>query len=240
MPFSMPEQPAYTIFSLGDSALTIDFCNSIDEATNQKVLSLFQSLKENPLAGIIETVPAYSSITIYYDILSALNNKPEHKTAFEVMAERIGNRLREPLPENTLSSTLLNIPVCYDHEFGLDIAELAAAKGLTASEIIRIHTAKIYNVYMLGFLPGFSYMGKVADEIAMPRKVNPRPRVEAGSVGIAGHQTGIYPLASPGGWQIVGRTPLKLFDPGNKGLTLLKPGDRVQFHSISKDEFNSY
>ena len=93
---------------------------------------------------------------------------------------------------------------------------------------------------MLGFLPGFSYMGKVDDEIAIPRKINPRQRVEAGSVGIAGHQTGIYPLASPGGWQIIGRTPIKLFDAANNELTLLKPGDTVQFYSIGKDEFNSY
>ena len=236
----MQEQPVYTIFALGDNALTIDFCNDIDEAINQKVLAWFHSLQENPMTGIIEAVPAYSSLTIYYDVLQAMKDKPVHKTAFEIMAERLEKRLREPLPENLLSPPLIRIPVCYDPEFGLDIDELAAAKGITAPDVIQIHVSAIYSVYMLGFLPGFSYMGKVADKIAMPRKTNPRTRVEAGSVGIAGHQTGIYPLTSPGGWQIIGRTPVKLFDTDNKELTLLMPGDKAQFYSISKDEFNSY
>ncbi|MCW3116440.1 MAG: pxpB [Chitinophagaceae bacterium] len=236
----MSEQPAYTIFPLGDSALTIDFCNSIDEAINQKVLALFHSLRENPAAGIIEAVPAYSSITIYYDMLLAVRNNQDHKTAFEIMTERMEKRLQDPLSENNLPSQFLRIPVCYHNEFGLDIDELAATNKITAGEVIQIHTSKVYGVYMLGFLPGFSYMGKVDDKIAMPRKTNPRQRVESGSVGIAGYQTGIYPLASPGGWQIIGRTPVKLFDSDNKELTLLKPGDKVQFYSISKNEFNSY
>jgi inhibitor of KinA len=236
----MPAQPAYTIFPLGDCALTIDFGNNIDEVINRKVLALFHSLKENPFEGIIEAVPAYSSVTIYYDMLHAVKNNPHHKTTYEVMAERTEKRLQEPIPENNLLSQLLKIPVCYHKKFALDMDELAAAKKISSDEIIQIHTSKVYSVYMLGFLPGFSYMGKVDDEIAMPRKINPRQRVEAGSVGIAGYQTGIYPLASPGGWQIIGRSPVKLFDPNNKELTLLKPGDRVQFYSINQDEFNSY
>ncbi|MES1216344.1 MAG: 5-oxoprolinase subunit PxpB [Bacteroidota bacterium] len=236
----MPGQPAYTIFPLGDNALTIDFGNSIDEAINQKVLALFHSLKENPFADIIEVVPAYSSLTIYYDMLLSGKCKPNQGTAYDEMKERTEKRLQQSLPENNLPSQFLKIPVCYDKEFALDIDELAAFRNITPEEIIQIHTSKVYTVYMLGFLPGFSYMGKVVDEISMPRKINPRQKVEAGSVGIAGQQTGIYPLASPGGWQIIGRTPVKLFDTDNKDLTLLKPGDTVQFYSISKDEFNSY
>jgi inhibitor of KinA len=236
----MPELPDHTVFPLGDSALTIDFGNRMDEAVNRKVLALFRSLQERPLKGVIEAVPAYSSITLYYDMVSAVKLHPGSKTAFEIMAEKMEQRLQEPITEDNSVSTLLKIPVCYQGKYGLDIEQLAATRNILPEDVIRIHTAKTYTVYMLGFLPGFSYMGNVDDDIAMPRRTNPRPRVEAGSVGIAGHQTGIYPLASPGGWQIIGRTPAKLFDSEKKELTLLKPGDRVQFYSISTDEFNSH
>ena len=236
----MPELPEHTVFPLGDSALTIDFGNRMDEAINRKVLALFRSLQERPLKGVIEAVPAYSSITLYYDIVTVMKDHPGNKTAFEVMTGKMEQRLQEPIAEDSSVSALLKLPVCYEGEFGLDIEQLAAARNMLPEDVIRIHTSKTYIVYMLGFLPGFSYMGHVDDEIAMPRRTHPRPRVEAGSVGIAGHQTGIYPLASPGGWQIIGRTPVKLFDSEKKELTLLKPGDRVQFYSISTDEFNSY
>ena len=236
----MPGQANYTIFPLGDAAVTIDFGNSIDEAINQKVLSLFHSLKENFMPGITELVPAYSSLTIYYDMLTVKKNNPQYINGFDVLKERIDKRLQEPIENKGLSSQLIKIPVCYDKGFAPDTDELTATKNITADDLIRIHTTGIYTVYMLGFLPGFTYMGKIDDEIAMPRKVNPRQRVEGGSVGIAGHQTGIYPLASPGGWQIIGRTPILLFNADTDGLTLLKPGDKVRFYSISKDEFNSY
>jgi len=236
----MPEQANYTIFPLGDTAVTIDFGNSIDEVINQEVLSLFHSLKENFIPGIIELVPAYSSLTIYYDMLTVRKNNPQYKSAYDAMKEKIAERLLEPIGESGILSHSVKIPVCYDKEFAPDIDELTASKNITVDELIRIHTSKTYSVYMLGFLPGFTYMGKVDDEIAMPRKVNPRQRVEAGSVGIAGYQTGIYPLPSPGGWQIIGRTPARLFNANTDELTLLKPGDKVQFYSIGKDEFNSY
>ena len=236
----MPEQHPYTIFPLGDTALTIDFGNSIDEAVNRRVLALFRSLQERPLTGVIETVPAYSSITLYYDILAATEHQAGRQTAFDIIAEKMKQRLQEPISEDDLVSLPVKIPVCYQGRYGPDVEQVAAARNIRPEDLIRIHTSRVYTVYMLGFLPGFSYMGSVDDEIAMPRRTNPRPRVEAGSVGIAGHQTGIYPLASPGGWQIIGRTPVKLFDSEKKELTLLKPGDRVQFYSISTDEFTRY
>ncbi|MGC4035484.1 MAG: 5-oxoprolinase subunit PxpB [Chitinophagaceae bacterium] len=240
MPLRMPEQANYTIFPLGDTALTIDFGNSIDEAINQKVLALFHALKENNLPGIIELVPAYSSLAVYYDIATIKKNYPAFSTAYEALKDQLERRLTQPVENKNLSSQLIKIPVCYDKEFALDIDELMAVKKISSEELIESHTSAIYTVYMLGFLPGFTYMGKIEDKIAMARKTNPRQRVEGGSVGIAGIQTGIYPLPCPGGWQIIGRTPIQLFNANTTSLTLLKPGDKVQFYSISKDEFNSY
>jgi inhibitor of KinA len=135
-----------------------------------------------------------------------------------------------------MSSPLIRIPVCYDPAFAPDMIRLSAAKKCTPEELIGLHTAATYKVYMLGFLPGFAYMGGTDERIAMPRKPQP-VKVMAGSVGIAGRQTGIYPLDSPGGWHIIGRTPLRMFDPAAKKPVLLNTGDRVQFYTISKNEF---
>jgi inhibitor of KinA len=135
-----------------------------------------------------------------------------------------------------LQGELISIPVCYEKEFAHDLEWIAIQNNISLEEIISLHTAASYHVYMLGFLPGFAYMGLVNDKISVPRKQKP-VTVEAGSVGIAGKQTGIYPLSSPGGWQIVGRTPMKLFDKEKESPTLIKSGDSVQFYSITKDEF---
>ena len=240
MLLEMQQGTDYNIFPLGDAALTIDFGNIISESINHKVLALFHTLRENQPIGVIESVPAYSSLTVYYDPWIIRKNNPAFATAFEAVAERIRIRLDQPLNEEDTHSDFHRIPVCYDPRYAVDLNELAAAKNRTPEEVVSIHSSKIYTVYMLGFLPGFTYMGKVDEAISVPRKINPRPGVEAGSVGIAGFQTGIYPLVSPGGWQIIGRTPMKLFIPDNNHFTLLKPGDTVQFYSITSDEFNSY
>lgn len=240
MLLAMPQLKDYTIFPLGDAALMIDFGNCIDEIINRKVLGLFHSLNENPIDGVIELVPAYSSLAVYYDVLQIKKNQPVYKTAYDSLSEIINKRLEQPIPGSVTSLETIKIPVCYDAEFALDMGELTKTKKISSEELIRIHTSKEYTVHMLGFLPGFTYMAKVDDAIAMPRRINPRINVEAGSVGIAGSQTGIYPLSSPGGWQIIGRTPLRLFNAGSDSFTLLKPGNKVQFYSISKDEFNSY
>lgn len=230
----------YSIFPLGDAALTIDFGNTIDEIINHKVLALFHLLKENPPKGVIECVPAYSTLTVYYDVWIVRKYNPQYTTAFEAVADQLEQQLAQPIEDLQLQSQHHRIPVCYDPAFALDMDAMVTAKNISVEDIVRIHSSKTYTVYMLGFLPGFTYMGKVDDAITMPRKINPRPGVEAGSVGIAGNQTGIYPLVSPGGWQLIGRTPLKLFKPDSNDFTLLKPGDTVQFYSISKDEFDSY
>ena len=229
----------YRIFSLGDSALTIDFGNTINEGINKEVIARFNQLQQDPLTGIIETVPAYSTLTIYYNVLLLKKLVPSGSTVFEWMKEQLEEKLKMPVQENIIPERVVRIPVCYEGEFSPDLQQLAVAKNTSVGEVIAIHTSGTYKVYMIGFLPGFAYMGEVDERITMPRKSQPQ-NVLPGSVGIAGKQTGIYPLVSPGGWQIIGRTPLKLFDTDREEPVLLKAGDLVQFFSISKDEFENF
>ncbi len=228
----------YRIFSLGDSAITVDFGNCINEDINKEVIARFNQLQQQPLPGMIEVVPAYSSLTVYYDVPALKKKVTAGQTVYEFMKLQIEERLHQSFQHSETDERLVKIPVCYENEFALDIQQLAATKNISIDEVIEIHTSRIYKVYMLGFLPGFSYMGEVDERIATPRKPQPA-KIDAGSVGIAGKQTGIYPLASPGGWQIIGRTPLKLFDAEKEEPTLLKAGDKVQFYSISKNEFET-
>jgi inhibitor of KinA len=227
---------SYRIFPLGDSAITIDFGNCINETINKEVIARFNQLQQDPLPGLIEAVPAYSSLTVYYDMMALKKKTTPGKTVFEWMKQQLEERLLKQFQQNQIAERLIKVPVCYDEEFAPDLQHLAATKNISVDELIQSHTAKPYKVYMLGFLPGFAYMGEVDEKITMPRKPQP-VNIEAGSVGIAGKQTGIYPLASPGGWQIIGKTPLKLFDAGKEEPTLLRAGDTVQFYSISKIEF---
>lgn len=226
----------YKIFPLGDSALTIDFGNVIDPGINEEAISLFHFLKNNPLEGMIEAVPAYSSLTVYYDFIELRKKIKEDKTVFEWLKQKIDETLKTGIVKTGIEENVVRIPVCYHSDFAIDIEKLTMQKNISLDDVISIHTASTYRVYMLGFLPGFSYMGPVNERISIERKPKPE-NVKAGSVGIAGRQTGIYPLDSPGGWQIIGRTPLKIFDSQLSNLTLLQAGDTVQFYSISKDEF---
>jgi inhibitor of KinA len=226
----------YRIFSLGDAALTIDFGNRIDEAINNQVVTLFHHLQQYPLPGMIEAVPAYSTITIHYNVHSIYTKITTGHTVFEYVEKQLQKILEQPVQNKPAKERVVKIPVCYEDEFATDLNYLAATKNISIAEVIQIHTSKKYKVFMLGFLPGFSYMGEVDEKIAIARKPQP-VNVIAGSVGIAGKQTGIYPLASPGGWQIIGRTPVKLFDATKEEPTLLSAGDMVQFYSISKNEF---
>jgi inhibitor of KinA len=231
--------PSYRIFPLGDSAVTIDFGNVIDEATNKEVLALFQAISADPLPGMTEAIPAYCSLTVYYDVFSISKIVAAGSSVYEFISGLLKKRLDQPLKTTEEPARIVTIPVCYEGEFAPDIGQLAKEKNISVEEVIRIHGSKQYRVYMLGFLPGFSYMGEVDEKISISRKSQP-VMVGAGSIGIAGRQTGIYPLASPGGWQIIGRTPLKLFEAEKKEPTLLKAGDIVQFTSISKNEFENY
>ena len=230
--------PSYKISALGDSAIVVDFGNSIDESINKLVHSVFYQLQSDPIPGMIEAVPAYSSLTIYYDVLFIRNKLSKQTTAFEWITEKVNSYLSGEKKHTEVESVLIKIPVCYEKEYGPDLDFIALKNNISVEEIIQRHIATIYRVYMLGFLPGFAYMGLVDEKIVSPRKQYPAP-VEAGSVGIAGKQTGIYPFRSPGGWQIVGRTPLKLFDKEKTNPVLFKSGDTVQFYSITKNEFES-
>ncbi|MBN8673826.1 MAG: 5-oxoprolinase subunit PxpB [Chitinophagales bacterium] len=231
--------PAYRIFPLGDTALVIDYGNLVDEAVNKEVMSRFAQLKNANLPGVIEVVPAYSSLAVYYHPPEVWKKRTRAMTVYEWMKDEVGQLLAQPVANDQSTERLLTIPVCYEDEFAPDIRALSATKNISVEEIIQLHTATTYRVYMLGFLPGFSYMGEVDERISIARKPQP-VNVTAGSVGIAGRQTGIYPLASPGGWQIIGRTPLKLFDVKKEEPALFKAGDKVQFISISKNEFANY
>lgn len=227
---------SYRIFPLGDTAITIDFGNHINESINKEVVARFTQLQQQPLPGMIEAIPAYSSLTILYNLFEVVKKKKPGTTAFDWMKEQLEERMKLQLTENLLATRRIKIPVCYATEFAQDMQYLATTKNISTEELIQIHQATNYKVYMLGFLPGFAYMGEVDERIAIPRKQQPQ-NVLPGSVGIAGKQTGIYPFTSPGGWQIIGRTPLKLFDATRDEPTLLKAGDTVQFVAITKEEF---
>lgn len=234
----MNDLDQYKVSALSDRSAVIALGNTIDEGLNRKVLSMEAWMRNHPFPGLLDLVPAYSSLTILYDpsVLQAQCKKGQ--AVFELVQEKLEEAWRQAGETHGVESRLVSIPVCYDPEFGPDLTEMAILKNLSVAEIIHLHSSIEYRVYMLGFLPGFAYMGKVDEKLVMPRRSQPR-EVVAGSVGIAGWQTGIYPLPSPGGWQIIGRTPLKLFDQKNEPPVLLAAGDRVRFDPISKEEFLS-
>ena len=172
----------YIIFSLGDSALTLDFGNIIDTAINNYVLSLFHHFKRKKLAGIVDIVPAYSSLSFHYNVLTVRQSAANNLSAFEIIKEEIEKELNEDIKQETTQQRKINIPVCYSEAFAPDIEFIASEKNISIEKIIQLHTSKSYTVYMIGFLPGFSYMGEVAEAIAIPRKIQP-VAVPAGSVG---------------------------------------------------------
>lgn len=224
-----------TVTPLGDRAVTITFGNTIDEDTNKQVLSVFHYLKEKNIVGVKDVIPAYASLTLVYDIITILENNV-CISAFDFVRKEMESALKNFSLSTAVNSNLVRIPVCYHVSLGSDLEELSAQKNISIEEIIRIHSAATYRVYMIGFLPGFAYMGKVDERIAMKRKAAPK-NIAAGSVGIAELQTGIYPFDSPGGWNIVGRTPMPLFSKNYIDPCLLCPGDTVKFEPISLREF---
>lgn len=229
--------PHCRIFPLGDSALSIDWGNRIDERTNRQVLALWECVRRASLPGVRNVIPAYSSLTLIFDADEVWFNAPA-ATPYDTICRQV-ERLLAGLPEtDETPGRQIQIPVCYDLALAPDLPALAARRGLPPDKLIELHAAPEYRVFMLGFLPGFPYMGTVDERIATPRLPQPRLRVPAGSVGIAGAQTGIYPLESPGGWNLIGRTPLRLFDAHSPEPTLLQPGDRVRFFPITLRAFH--
>jgi inhibitor of KinA len=229
--------PAYKIFPLGDAAACIDLGSTvIDEDLNRKVIAMQNWLTANPFEGLKDIVIAYSSVSIYYDPIAVRKKNKSASTAFEFIKQNLETSFQESVAIEENSNDIIHIPVCYSNDFGIDMGFLIKEKNISRQEIIHLHTSKIYRVYMIGFLPGFSYLGKIDEKLIIPRKLKPAP-VVAGSVGIAGSQTGIYPLDTPGGWQIIGRTPLKLFEANAIVPVTLNIGNQIKFYEISKEEF---
>ena len=218
------------IFPLGESALTIDFGNEISVELNNRILRLENFFAENSFTGFEEIVPAYSSLTIFYDVFTVRKNYQEFSTAFETVKSFAENALKNLSDLNINQPRTIEIPVCFDKEFALDLDFVAASNNFAPEKVVEIFLCKTYRVFMLGFLPGFAYMGELDERIAAPRKTSPRTKVPKGSVGIAGKQTGIYSLESPGGWQIIGKTNIELFTPEAETPTFLQAGDSVKFY----------
>ena len=217
---------------VGDKALLIEFGNTINLDVNQKVHTLDHAISQLGLQGVEECVPTYRSLLVYYNPL---------KTSYEQLVFRLKD-LEERLSEFSVSTRkrVIEVPVVYGGEYGPDLDYVAKHHNISGEEIIRLHSDREYTVYMIGFVAGFPYLGEVADEIATPRLKTPRLRVPAGSVGIAEKQTGIYPCESPGGWQIIGRTPLKFFDAEKHPPALIQPGNTVKFIPIEKEKFENF
>ncbi len=209
------------IVPLGDSSLLVQFGEEIAPAVNGRVHALASLLDASPFEGMIETVPAYATLLVQYDPLV-------------ISFSQVRNFLREKISQVEETAyrkpRQAEVPVRYGGEFGGDLESVARHLQLQVEEVIRIHTQRTYTVFMMGFTPGFPYMGKLDDALIMPRLETPRTRVPAGTVAIAGSQTGIYPIASPGGWQLIGWTPLQLFDPASETPFLFSPGDEVKFY----------
>ncbi|MDK2854312.1 MAG: inhibitor of KinA [Thermococcaceae archaeon] len=210
----------------GDSAVVIIFGNEIDEDLNRKVHAVARTIEEENPEWLVEVVPTYTSVYVYYNSL-----KVSYAEAVEALKPFL------PAEPGKEEERIVEIPVAYGGEFGPDIEFVAQYNGLTVEEVIEIHSKPLYRVYMLGFLPGFAYLGGMDERIATPRLEKPRLKVPAGSVGIAGKQTGWYAIESPGGWRIIGRTPLKTFDPSKNPPSIVKAGDYVKFVPISEEEF---
>jgi inhibitor of KinA len=225
----------YELYPLNEYSIAVQMADAPSESALRAIASCCAYIRANPIAGCICVVPAYTTITFYFERCA---DGPARVPTVNAMMARVERRLREwtaswadlavpPLEER--ESRVVDIPVRYGGEDGPDLLEVAEYCGLTPEEVIRIHTSTLYPVHMIGFIPGFPYLGGLSPRIAAPRKAEPRMRVPAGSVGIAGNQTGIYPLESPGGWQLIGRTDTVLFDPHRDPPSLLKIGDRVRF-----------
>lgn len=235
----------YELYPLGEQAVVIRWEGGIGESMRRIVTDAMRCLMQenhfNP--HVIELVRAYRTITVYYDPVQLYLSQREPASPYELMTRWIRSRL-EPSGSGCLSASLpeeessvITVPVCFSGQYGPDLNVIAQHAGLSIHEAVQLYCSAVYVVHMIGFLPGFPYMSGLPERLAAPRLSKPRLEVPAGSVGIAGTQTGIYPMASPGGWQLIGRTPIRLFDPGRERPSLLQAGDRVRFEPIDPTEF---
>jgi len=215
----------------GETGISVEFGDKIDLNINRKVRHLYKRFKAAPYPGILDINPTYCSLFIRYDPWIC---------SLEKLLLIIEEKLKADEATDQDCERIIEVPVCYESKFGLDIRQVADFHGMHTEKVVELHTAPVYQVYMIGFILGFPYLGGLDHRLYTPRKKDPRKSVPAGSVGIADRQTGIYPVESPGGWQIIGITPVKIFDLQRKEPFLLEMGDRMRFISITREEFESY
>ena len=226
------QAPTLTIRPLGESAVVVEFGDVISESLNQRAISLCDELNSHPFGGFIEAFPAYSSATVFYDLVQVRRSYPQFESAFSLVESLVLQTASRLSTVVIRTGSTIEIAVDFSARSGLDLESVSVSCGLTVDRVIEIFTERTYRVFMVGFLPGFAYMGEVDERIRQPRRQQPRLKVPKGSVGIAGSQTGVYPLETPGGWQILGRTNVEFFRPLADSPSLLKPGDQVRFVAV--------
>ena len=220
----------YRLYPCGDCAVTVEFSRKIDAEAGKQALRLAGALEEQRALGLCEIIPTYRSVTVCYDPL---------RLSFKELKRLIARCVKTD--DTMLQHTVrrYKIPVCYGGAYGEDLSFVAVHTGLSPREIVYRHISRDYLINMIGFLPGFPYLSGMDESIAVPRMENPREKIPAGAVGIGGVQTGIYPIASPGGWRLIGRTPLRLYDPKREPPVLYSAGDHIRFWPISETEFDA-
>ena len=216
------------IYTAGDSSLLIEFEQKISPEINAQITAVVRMIKAQQIEGVTDMIPAFASLLINYD---------PRVISYAGLKSRLEKILKLEISGEASAARIFEIPVCYGGEYGPDLQNIAGHAGLSPEEVIRIHSGEDYLIYMLGFLPGFSYLGGLDERIHTPRLANPRIRIPAGSVGIGGSQTGIYPLDSPGGWQLLGMTPVKTYDPDREVPILFEAGDYIRFIPVSEEEY---
>ncbi|MFX3622519.1 MAG: 5-oxoprolinase subunit PxpB [Ectobacillus sp.] len=225
----------YTLHPLADNAVIVQFGEYIEEQVYERVQAFSKYLEHQPLPWMVEYIPAFTTVTLFYDPMFYYR----HASPYEVVCHNLESILQTLENTQAQEKKIVEIPVCYGGEFGPDLEFVARHNKLSPQQVIDIHQNGTYLVYMIGFAPGFPYMGGMDERIAAPRKQSPSLAIPAGSVGIAGKQTGIYPIETPGGWQIIGKTPLPLFRPDHKNPSLLQAGDEIRFVSITPQQFQT-
>ena len=233
------------IVPLGDSALIVRVRERFEDAPDQtltEVLRTFRRLQDAAIPGVIELAPAYTTVAVFFDPTIVAQEGPKPAEALDWLTERVRAAVAGVGGRGRAAASpvrLVEIPVCYDPEFALDLEIVAHHAQISSREVVDLHSAAEYRVSCIGFVPGFPFLAGLPRKLATPRRATPRKEIPAGSVGIGGAQTGIYPLRSPGGWNLIGRTPLRLFDPEKSPPAFLRAGDRVRFRAITREEFEA-